>query len=541
MFYEVLAMIRTLGIPTWFLTLSAADMKWPEVIQSIAQQYGTIYTEDEVLALPWQMKSTWLRSNPVTAARMFQYRLEAFVTTFLKSNANPIGCITEYVIRIEFQARGSPHAHTLFWIKDAPKLGFSDDRDVKSFIDNYVSCSLPESDKQLRDLVESLQVHRHSQSCRRKAGCRFKYPKPPSPCTLISHEPQDNCQQQIDFAVKILTVVKQVLQNKDLPVDVTLDDVLAATHVTLEDYTKALYISKSGESIILKRDPTEQNVNCYSPTVLKTWLANMDIQYVINAYACVMYIASYILKAEKGMGELLKQAAKELQQGNTRQQLSKLGSVFLTNREVSAQEAVYRVLSMSLRKCSRTTIFINTDHKDSRDSLLLPFTQLQKINDDDENVYCKNIIDRYAARPQNLEDMSLAEFAANYTYKRETTHDVTQCENDMSEGSDTELQGDNEVPQENSIILQKGLGYMRKRRKQAIIRWHNFNLEKEPEKHFRSCIMLFMPWREEDKLYGNYISYTDRFHNEIDKIKKQKTYSFTMKKKSMMPFNSCKL
>ena len=520
MFYEVLAMIRTLGIPTWFLTLSAADMKWPEVIQSIAQQYGTIYTEDEVLALPWQMKSTWLRSNPVTAARMFQYRLETFVTTFLKSNANPIGCITEYVIRIEFQARGSPHAHTLFWIKDAPKLGYSDDTDVKSFIDNYVSCSLPETDKQLRDLVESLQVHRHSQSCRRKAGCRFKYPKPPSPCTLISREPQDNCQQQIDFAVKILTAVKQVLQNKDLPVDVTLDDVLTAAHVTLEDYTKALCISKSGDSIILKRDPTEQNVNCYSPTVLKTWLANMDIQYVINAYACVMYIASYVLKAEKGMGELLKQAAKELQQGNTRQQLSKLGSVFLTNREVSAQEAVYRVLSMPLRKCSRTTIFINTDHKDSRDSLLLPFTQLQKLNDDDENVYCKNIIDRYAARPQKLEDMSLAEFAANYTYKRETTHDVTQCENGMSDGSDTELQGDNEVPQENSITLQNGLGYMRKRRKQAIIRWHNFNPEKEPEKHFRSRIMLFMPWREEDKLYGNYKSYTDRYHNEMDKIKK---------------------
>ena len=29
-----------------------------------------------------------------------------------------------------------------------------------------------------------------------------------------------------------------------------------------------------------------------------------------------------------------------------------------------------------------------------------------------------------------------------------------------------------------------------------------------------------MPWREEDKLYGNYKSYTDRYHNEIDKIKK---------------------
>ena len=68
MFYELLAMIRTLGIPTWFLTLSAADMKWPEVIQSIAKQYGTIYTEQEVLELPWRLKSMWLRSNPVTPA-----------------------------------------------------------------------------------------------------------------------------------------------------------------------------------------------------------------------------------------------------------------------------------------------------------------------------------------------------------------------------------------------------------------------------------------------------------------------------------------
>ena len=57
----------------------------------------------------------------------------------------------------------------------------------------------------------------------------------------------------------------------------------------------------------------------------------MDIKYVIDDYVCVMYITSYVLKAEKGMGELLKQAAKELEQGNIRQQLNKLGSVFLTN------------------------------------------------------------------------------------------------------------------------------------------------------------------------------------------------------------------
>ena len=193
--------------------------------------------------------------------------------------------------------------------------------------------------------MESLQVHRHSQSCRRKAGCRFHYQKPPSLSTVITHQPQENCQQQINFAVRILTAVKEVLQKKDLPLDVTLDEVLTTAHVTLEDYTKALSISKSGESVILQRRPCEQNVNCYSLAVLRTWQANMEIQYVINAYACVMYTASYVLKAEKGMGELLKQAAKELHHGNTQQQLGKLGSVFLTNRKVSAQEAVYSLIN----------------------------------------------------------------------------------------------------------------------------------------------------------------------------------------------------
>ena len=46
--YDVLAMIRQLGIPTWFLTLSAAEMKWPEVIQIIARQYGEILSDEAV-------------------------------------------------------------------------------------------------------------------------------------------------------------------------------------------------------------------------------------------------------------------------------------------------------------------------------------------------------------------------------------------------------------------------------------------------------------------------------------------------------------
>ena len=67
----------------------------------------------------------------------------------------------------------------------------------------------------------------------------------------------------------------------------------------------------------------------------------MDLQYIIDCYACVMYIASYVLKAERGMSELLKAVAKEAECENIQTQLNKMGSTFLNHREVSAQESVY--------------------------------------------------------------------------------------------------------------------------------------------------------------------------------------------------------
>ena len=43
-----------------------------------------------------------------------------------------------------------------------------------------------------------------------------------------------------------------------------------------------------------------------NPSVMLAWQANMDIQFVLNAYACIMYVASYMMKTERSMGELLK-------------------------------------------------------------------------------------------------------------------------------------------------------------------------------------------------------------------------------------------
>ena len=175
-FYETLAMMRQIGIPTWFFTLSAADMLWSEVIQAIAAQYNVIYTDDDIHSMSWETKPSWLRTNPVTAARQFHHRLNAFFKDFLKSDAQPLGNVVDYVIRIEFQARGSPHAHTLLWIKDAPKLGYSKDSKIHAFINKYISCELPPETSELYKPVTKLQRHSCSSKCQRNKRCRFHFP-----------------------------------------------------------------------------------------------------------------------------------------------------------------------------------------------------------------------------------------------------------------------------------------------------------------------------------------------------------------------------
>ena len=62
-FYDLLAMICQLGTPTksWFFTLSAADFKWLDMIQTLARQYGVHYTDEQVAPLSFEEKSNWLK------------------------------------------------------------------------------------------------------------------------------------------------------------------------------------------------------------------------------------------------------------------------------------------------------------------------------------------------------------------------------------------------------------------------------------------------------------------------------------------------
>ena len=86
--YEVIVIVKPLGIPTWFVTLSCADLRWPELLQILARIQGNDLTDEQVDALSCNEKCQMLNLNPVVVTKHFQYRVETFFTEVLLTSAN---------------------------------------------------------------------------------------------------------------------------------------------------------------------------------------------------------------------------------------------------------------------------------------------------------------------------------------------------------------------------------------------------------------------------------------------------------------------
>ena len=80
--YDILAMVKQLGIPTWFMTLSCADLSWPELFQIITRTQGKNISDEEVNALSYNERCSLLSLNPVVVAKHFQYRVETFLLKY---------------------------------------------------------------------------------------------------------------------------------------------------------------------------------------------------------------------------------------------------------------------------------------------------------------------------------------------------------------------------------------------------------------------------------------------------------------------------
>ena len=495
---DVFAMIRQLGPATFFISLSAAETKWTHLLKNLGRIVDKKeYTDDEIKRMKWDTTTRLIQSDPITCARHFEYQLQTFIRDFIKSKQAPIGELLDYFYRIEMQHRGSCHVHMVVWIKGAPSPSQSSHKEITKFIDKYITCRMPKFVKDQELILR--QRHHHTDTCKKNnTTCRFKYPQPPMVKTTII-EPLSKDDSDYNHHKENWEKIQKFLDTHNTNVYMSIKSMLEKFELSEFEYKLAVATSIRSNTIFLKRKLNEIHINNYNKHCIEAWQANMDIQYILDTYACATYVVQYITKGTRGLSQLLKAAAKEARgnETNIKEQMKLIGNRFLNSVEISAQEAAYLALQMPLKRSSRKCVFINTSPPEDRIQLLKPISRIKQMEDDETDLSTSNMTKRYAERPDNLEEICLADWVAFYdssvpyqkdSYKLQTDGTPPEIEHlNYEKGIDDLPKSDTKNPFED-----------KRRKKARIIRCPWFNLKQDEEKHYRELIMLFVPWRNEE-------------------------------------------
>ena len=138
---------------------------------------------------------------------------------------------------------------------------------------------------------------------------------------------------------------------------------------------------KNSGLLLLKRANEDILTNNFNLSLMNIHRANIDIQYVTDEYAVAEYVSNYCTKMEGGSSALLRNINEQcIAEGDTaRDTLSKLSKALDRGREVGIQEAIYRLLGLTMTKFSEVVKFINAAHPHRRDGLLRQEQDLENL------------------------------------------------------------------------------------------------------------------------------------------------------------------
>ncbi|XP_042233760.1 uncharacterized protein LOC121873947 [Homarus americanus] len=128
---DAMAFVRHYGRADYFITMTC-NPRWPEIVDNLA---------------PGQES----HDRPDIVARVFRLKVKKFMEHMKKGI---FGTLQAWLYTVEYQKRGLPHAHFLFWIAPEHKIKAEE-------YDLAISAEIPkkEQDKELHDLVMKHMIH----------------------------------------------------------------------------------------------------------------------------------------------------------------------------------------------------------------------------------------------------------------------------------------------------------------------------------------------------------------------------------------------
>ena len=161
--------------------------------------------------------------------------------------------------------------------------------------------------------------------------------------------------------------------------------------------------------------------------------------------------------------------------------------------------------------------------------LSLPLNVIRQKREDEEDIWTTGLHERYIARPEtpSFENMTLATFASNYKY---TSKKVKATNSNSDDESDKEISTDS-----NCYPLINCTGYMKKRKKPAIIRYPKPNKEVDSEIYYHHLLKLHFPHRTSTLHFPGYNT-LEHFYM-TGKILNEPVSSFIAKQRALYEHN----
>jgi len=397
--------------------------------------------------------------------------------------------VVDYVIRIEWQKRGYPHAHILLWVvewenakkpDDKTKVAaegkeaeaeaqvpdWSDDEAMQYFIptcaedwsDKYITTKGPLSwrqstkvsarDKELNAQLAELLVHKHTEYCGIKThgACRFGFPHNPEPRTR--------------------------------------------RRSSQEKYANSRWKS----SLATRRAECDKGMGQYNIKILRRWRASMDLQVICELTSASRYILGYALKSEQdqeaqrrveNIVASLTSSAAAADNSLSNQQIYKAAHAALQGRTTSTFEACHLLLGFPIVQFSRDNEWIQVGPPETWTLSVRKYEESAALQRPDS--YRHNKMDRDGYMP-----------VAQRWY-REMQNKFSEDEVDIpvEGGRPTTCQ----FRELNFLDFCAGLKFIgvdfpQTRQRPAVVAYRNFSPDQEPEAFYYSRLILYTVWKD---------------------------------------------
>ena len=445
------------------------------------------------------------------------------------------------------------------------------------FIDEFTTVSIHDNTvgKKVAEIAQEVNKHHHTKTCRKyDATCRFKYPRYPSPKTMIVTPCNESSAKLRDEKLakyrevlnKVKTVlddeeaIKKIMQKYDKQteskdehqdmIEKRIRELCKLADVDYTTYLEALSTSKSGHSVVLKRDLDEIYINPYNIEWLRAWNGNMDLQVVLDYFAVITYVTDYYAKDDTGTMEVIKAALAQTNTNDLKEKMRTVANVFLTHRQMGEAEAVYRLIpGMTLKNSNVACQWVSLGVKEERSSRWRkateedlksgrPVTELEGHEGfwfEQQDMWSK-----YLRRPKSIEEVCFAQFAKMYRSSSKAKQDDDNDKEVDEDCNSTDGVPSNEkkfhyimnFKNEKNVVLPEAIvlshtfpresPVMQKRMFPAVLR---FNKAKRDDtiKYMLHEVMLYRPTREDVNIEHVESLYQEEYNGrrKVDIVKEQ--------------------